>query len=98
MSQSDQLAALLSGIAGVESRGWANPYIAQGPTTASGDHAYGKYQVMGANIPQWTARDFGQVLTPQQFLATPAAQEAVAAHELGASLARFGNPPLPLAR
>lgn len=43
-----------------------------------GDRAYGKYQVMGANVPSWTKQHYGKSLTPTQFLNSPAAQEAVA--------------------
>lgn len=42
-----------------------------------GDRAYGRYQVMGANIPSWTAKYYGKRLTPQQFLANHEAQDAV---------------------
>src|SRR5690348_11620676 len=50
-------------------------YGALGPVTRTGDRAYGKYQVMGANIPQWTAEVLGHAMTPQQFLASPQAQD-----------------------
>lgn len=36
------------------------------------------YQVMGANVPSWTAKHYGRRLTPEQFRNSPAAQEAVA--------------------
>jgi len=56
----------------------------------TGDMPYGKYQVMGANIPQWTQRYFGQTLTPQQFLQNPAAQDAVFNGEFGRLNAKYG--------
>lgn len=43
----------------------------------NGDRAYGRYQVMGANIPSWTKKYYGTSLTPQQYLSNPAAQDAV---------------------
>lgn len=46
------------------------------------DRAYGKYQVMGVNIPSWTQQYYGQRLNPQQFLSNPEAQEAVARGKL----------------
>jgi len=46
----------MRGISEVESGGQADPYRATGPIVTSGayagDRAYGKYQVMGKNIPQ----------------------------------------------
>lgn len=66
-----------SAITGIESGG---RYDAIGPRTKSGDRAYGKYQVMGSNLPQWTQAALGKVLTPDQFLADPNAQEAVFSH------------------
>lgn len=46
----------MRGISGVESGGQSDPYRATGPMVTSGayagDRAYGKYQVMGKNIPQ----------------------------------------------
>jgi len=54
-----------------------NDYGALGVWTG-GDRAYGKYQVMGANIPSWTKKHYGKSLTPSQFLNSEAAQEAVA--------------------
>lgn len=65
-------------------------YKALGKPTASGDVAYGKYQVMGANIPQWTKEALGHSLTPQQFLDDPAAQDKVAQYKMGKLIAQ-GN-------
>jgi hypothetical protein len=63
-------------IAAVESRG-SGDYQARGPRTRSGDRAYGRYQVMGANIPSWTQQALGYQMTPQQFLADPTTQDKV---------------------
>lgn len=60
-------------ISGIESGG---RYDLLGPET-HGDRAYGRYQIMGANIGPWTQKYLGHALTPQQFLADPAAQDAV---------------------
>lgn len=54
-----------------------------GPATRSGDRAYGYYQVMGENVPSWTERWVGRRMTPQEFLADPAAQDAVFYGQLG---------------
>lgn len=69
-----------------------NNYSALGPETESGDRAYGRYQVMGANIPSWTKEALGQSLTPEQFLADKDAQNAVARHRFGMYVDKYGNP------
>ncbi|WP_316235067.1 MULTISPECIES: hypothetical protein [unclassified Bradyrhizobium] len=74
----------------IESSG--GDYSALGPVTSSGDRAYGAYQVMGNNIPDWTAKHFGQRLTPQEFLKNKAAQDAVFNGEFGSYLQKHGNP------
>jgi len=70
-------------------------YKAQGPTVTSGmykgDHAYGKYQVMGKNVPSWTKEALGRSMTPEQFLNDPKAQDAVAEHYMGMHLSKYGN-------
>lgn len=55
-----------------------------------GDRAYGKYQVMGANIPSWTKKYYGRTLTPSQFLNSPQAQEAVAKGVLKSYFSKYG--------
>lgn len=74
-------------IASIESGG---KYDALGPVTKTGDRAYGKYQVMGENIPQWTRAYAGGEMTPQQFLADPKAQDAVFKGEFGRLSAKHG--------
>jgi hypothetical protein len=55
-----------------------------------GDRAYGRYQVMGNNIPSWTKAALGHSLTPQQYLASPQAQDAVAKYKLGGYYNKYG--------
>lgn len=74
-------------IASVESRGRANPYSIRSdkPSTykdGTTDWAYGKYQVMGRNIPSWTKEALGKSLTIDQFRNSPEAQEKVAEYKL----------------
>lgn len=57
-------------------------YGAVGPVTRSGDRAYGKYQVMGDNIPSWTRDILGRSMTTDEFLSNPDAQEKVASAKL----------------
>lgn len=67
-------------------------YRALGPVTASGDRAYGAYQVMGKNIPSWTKTALGHEMTPEQFLADDKAQDKVFDHYFGQSVQQYGNP------
>lgn len=55
-----------------------------------GDRAYGKYQVMGANIPSWTKQYVGYSMTPQQYLNSPSAQEKVARGKLKSYFNQYG--------
>ena len=81
-------------IAAIESSG---RYDALGPlmTTGryAGDRAYGKYQVMGGNIPQWSQEALGRTLTPDQFKADPEAQDKVFEHRFGGFMNKFGGDP-----
>lgn len=74
-------------IAGIESGG---DYGILGPATKSGDRAYGKYQIMGDNIPQWTKEILGISLTPDQFLKNPEAQEQVFQGKFGQYVQKYG--------
>jgi hypothetical protein len=76
-----------SAIAGIESGG---KYDALGPVTKTGDRAYGKYQVMGANVPQWTKAHLGREMTPEQFLADTQAQDAVFKGQFGQYANKYG--------
>jgi len=57
---------------GIESSG--GHWITTGPVTQSGDRAYGVSQVMGVNVPGWTAKYYGRQLTPQEYLRNKEAQ------------------------
>ena len=87
---SDIVAARRGAIGGIESGGRGDPYQALGAPTR-GDRAYGKYQVMGNNIPEWTEAALGQRLTPAQFLASKEAQDAVFDHRFGQYAAKYGD-------
>lgn len=52
--------------------------------------AYGKYQVLDANIPSWTKQYYGKSLTPTQFLSNKAAQDAVARGRLKSYFNKYG--------
>lgn len=74
-------------ISGIESGG---RYDAVGPATRTGDRAFGKYQVMGANVGPWTEKYLGQRMSPQEFLASPEAQDAVFNGEFGSYVQKYG--------
>lgn len=74
-------------IAGIESGG---KYDALGPQTKTGDRAFGKYQVMGANVPEWTKAHLGRPMTPEEFLADPKAQDAVFQGQFGQYAQKYG--------
>src|SRR5512139_3910120 len=74
-------------IARIESGG---RYDLLGPVTKSGDRAYGKYQVMGNNVGPWTKEVLGKELTPEQFVASPEAQDAVFQAQFGKYVDKYG--------
>jgi hypothetical protein len=74
-------------ISGIESGG---RYDLLGPVTKTGDRAYGKYQVMGSNVPEWTRAALGRAMTPQEFLADQRAQDAVFQHRFGSYVQKYG--------
>jgi len=84
----------LGALADVESRA-SGGYSAIGEEVTSGmykgDRAYGKYQVMGANVPVWTKEHYGTALTPEEFLINKEAQETVAENEIMSSFDKYGN-------
>ena len=53
-------------------------YTAVGNETRTGDRAYGKYQVMGSNVGNWTQTHLGKRMTIKEFLADELAQEKLA--------------------
>lgn len=80
--------AAKAAISNIESGG---DYGAVGPVTKSGDRAYGKYQVMGSNVPSWTRQALGKSLTPQEFLKDKDAQEAVFEDQFARNTAKYGS-------
>lgn len=74
-------------IAGIESGG---NYRALGPVTRTGDRAYGKYQVMGANVGPWTKEVLGTELKPHEFLMRPDVQDAVFQTKFGQYAQKYG--------
>lgn len=85
------LAHTLAGIAHVESGGSKQPYKVVSISSPNGDKAYGKYQIMGNNIPAWTKEALGKSMTPQEFISDPAAQEKTAAFHVNRNLQKYKN-------
>lgn len=52
----------------------------------------GRYQVMESNLPAWSKKHLGRVLSPREFLADPAAQDTIFDKEFGSYVAKYGNP------
>lgn len=74
-------------IAAIESRG-SGDYNAINKTSG----AVGRYQVMPQYVPQWTKEALGKSMTPDQFKASPSAQDAVFDKRFGGYLSKSGNP------
>lgn len=85
------MAQIKQGFSRVESGSPEGNYAALGPTLKSGDRAYGKYQVMGANIPSWTKQALGRSMTPEEFLASPEAQEKVFENQFQRNFKKYGT-------
>jgi hypothetical protein len=80
------------GIAAIESGGSKNPYAVVGARSRKGDRPYGKYQIMGANIPSWGREAGYPNLTVREFLSNPKIQEDVARTQFAKILAKSGSP------
>lgn len=48
----------------------------------SGDRAYGKYQILGSNIPAWSKEALGRSLTIKEFMNNPKKQELIAQYKI----------------
>lgn len=92
------LERFINAIVGQESGG---RYNALGVPT-HGSRAYGRYQIMGYNIPSWSKEALGRSVSPEEFLRSPQIQDAVARAKLtqyfktygleGAAKAWYGGP------
>lgn len=77
-------------IASIESKG-SGDYSAIGPTNPKLGRALGKYQIMEANIVPWSKEALGRSVTPKEFLANPAIQDALFDHKFGSYVSKFGQ-------
>lgn len=81
--------ALKEAIVGQESGGDYNAISTH--TDSRGNHSYGKYQILGTNIPQWTMEALGQKMNIRQFLRSQEAQDKVFAWHIGNLIKKYGN-------
>ena len=63
-----------------------------GPTHPKYGRALGAYQVMEANLPQWSQQTLGRTVTPDEFLANPQIQDAIFNAKFGEAVTKYGNP------
>lgn len=73
-------------ISGIESGG---NYRAVGPQTGKG-RALGKYQVMDFNVGPWTEEVLGQRMSPEEYLSSNEAQDAVFKAKFGGYVQKYG--------
>lgn len=80
---------IMAAIASNETGGLDQPYSQINYNDPSG--AFGKYQILGSNIPSWTQEALGRSLTPEQFLNDPAAQDATARYKMQQYYNQYGD-------
>lgn len=76
-------------IAGIESAG-SGDYAAIGPTNEKLGRALGRYQIMEANIGPWSQEALGRAVTPDEFMADPALQDAIFDHKFKGYVDQYG--------
>ena len=76
-------------IASIESAG-SGGYAAIGPTHPQLGRALGKYQVMEANVGPWSREVLGREVSPDEFMANPALQDAIFDGKFGQYVAQYG--------
>jgi hypothetical protein len=86
LNSSNVIDTLSKNIAGIESGGAKDPYSVLNPKSG----AIGKYQVMPSNVAGWTMAATGQSMTPDEFRASPSAQEAVFRDQMQRNLQLYG--------
>lgn len=83
------MAQYRNSIGSIESAG-SGGYSAIGPNHPKYGRALGKYQMMEANLPQWTQAALGRQVSAQEFLASPEIQDAVFDDRFGGYVQKYG--------
>lgn len=76
-------------IAGIESAG-SGDYAAIGPTHPKMGRALGRYQIMEANLPEWSQAALGRPVSADEFMASPEIQDAIFDHRFGQYVQQHG--------
>lgn len=66
-------------------------YNAVGVPIGNGDRAYGKHQILGSNIPNWSKEALGKALSIDEFLADPKKQELIAQFKIHELLKKYSE-------
>jgi hypothetical protein len=76
-------------IASIESEG-SGDYAAVGPTHPRLGRALGRYQIMESNIGPWSEAALGRRVTPEEFMADPALQDAIFDNQFNQYVGKYG--------
>jgi len=76
-------------IASIESAG-SGDYAAIGPTHPTLGRALGRYQIMEANLPEWSQAALGRQVSAEEFMANPDIQDAIFDHQFGGYVEKYG--------
>ena len=82
--------AYREGIAGIESAG-SGDYAAVGLTDQKLGRALGRYQIMEANIPQWSMAALGREVSAEEFMQDPSIQDAIFDNKFGEYVKQYGE-------
>jgi len=87
---STSMTAAAKAIRTIESGSAAGNYSAIGPATRTGDRALGAYQMMGANLPQWSRDAIGREVGKVEFLRSVELQDKIFEHRFGSYMKKYG--------
>lgn len=87
---STSMTAAAKAIRTIESGSAAGNYSAIGPATRTGDRALGAYQMMGANLPQWSREAIGREIGKVEFLRSIELQDKIFEHRFGSYMKKYG--------
>lgn len=85
--------AVAKSIKDIESSG--GDYSVRGPVVKKGQYkgqrAMGAYQVMPGNLPSWSKAAIGRVVSEEEFMSSPAIQDAIFIDQMKKSKAKYGT-------